>query len=92
MAEIETIHVDGKRLEVPSGITVKKALALSGYRVTMFPEKDALFAPCGVGGCWSCAVLIDGEPAPAAGKVSTVFLKTFICLIFYNVNNHGSVF
>jgi pyruvate formate lyase activating enzyme len=60
-----TIQVDGRTLQVPSGITVKKALKLSGYKVTKFPEKDALFVPCEVGGCWSCAVLIDGEPKPA---------------------------
>jgi pyruvate formate lyase activating enzyme len=52
-------------LKVPSGITVKKAFQLSGYKVTKFPEKEALFVPCEVGGCWSCAVLIDEEPKPA---------------------------
>lgn len=38
---------------------------MSGYKVTKFPETEALFAPCEVGGCWSCAVVIDGEPQPA---------------------------
>jgi len=65
MAKEVTIHVDDKSLQVPSGITVKKALKLSGYRTIKFPEKEALFVPCGLGGCWSCAVLIDGEPRPA---------------------------
>jgi pyruvate formate lyase activating enzyme len=65
MAGEVTIHINNKRLKAPSGITVKKALELSGYKVTNFPEKDALFVPCEVGGCWSCAVLINDEPKPA---------------------------
>ena len=65
MAGEVTIQLNDESLKVPSGITVKKALKLSGYKVTKFPEKDALFVPCEVGGCWSCAVLIDGEPKPA---------------------------
>jgi len=65
MAEEITIQLNDESLKVPSGITVKKALQLSGYKVTKFPEKEALFVPCEVGGCWSCAVLIDGESKPA---------------------------
>ncbi len=65
MAEEITIQLNDESLKVPSGITVKKALQLSGYKVTKFPEKEGLFVPCEVGGCWSCAVLIDGEPKPA---------------------------
>jgi pyruvate formate lyase activating enzyme len=60
-----TIYLNDESVKVPSGITVKEALQFSGYRVTKFPEKEALFVPCEVGGCWSCAVLIDGEPKPA---------------------------
>ena len=65
MAEEVTIQLNDESLKVPSGITVKKALKLSGYKVTKFPENEALFVPCEVGGCWSCAVLIDGESKPA---------------------------
>ncbi len=65
MAEEITIQLNDESLKVPSGITVKKALQLSGYKIKKFPEKEALFVPCEVGGCWSCAVLIDGEPKPA---------------------------
>jgi pyruvate formate lyase activating enzyme len=65
MAEEITIQLNDESLKVPSGITVKKALQLSGYKVTKFPEKEGLFVPCEVGGCWSCAVLIDGEPKQA---------------------------
>jgi pyruvate formate lyase activating enzyme len=65
MAEEITIQIDDESLKVPSGVTVKKALQLSGCKVTKFPKKEALFVPCEVGGCWSCAVFIDGEPKPA---------------------------
>ena len=65
MIEKVAIQINGKSISVLSGITVEKALMLSGYKVVKFPEKEALFVPCGVGGCWSCAVLIDGKPKPA---------------------------
>ena len=55
------IRVNGIEYEVPKGITILRALELIGYRVTRFPEKDSISAPCRTGGCWSCAVLIDGE-------------------------------
>ena len=64
MAEEVTIQLNDESLKVPSGITVKKALQLNGYKVTKFPEKEALFVPCEVGGCWSCAVTIDEESTP----------------------------
>jgi pyruvate formate lyase activating enzyme len=65
MAKVVTIQLNGESLKVPSGISIKKALELIGYKVTKFPEREALFVPCGVGGCWSCAVLVNGEPKPA---------------------------
>ncbi|MDI6719863.1 MAG: radical SAM protein [Methanomicrobiales archaeon] len=55
------IRVDGDRVSVPERITVKRALELLGYSFGSMPAEGDLFAPCGVGGCWSCAVLIDGE-------------------------------
>jgi len=60
-----SIVVDGKRVKVRDGITVKKALEISGYKVTKYPEKGSLFAPCEVGGCWSCAVEVNKELKPA---------------------------
>ena len=65
MDEEVTIQINNESLKVPSGIMVNKALKLGGYKVTKFPEKEALFVPCEVGGCWSCTVLIDGESKPA---------------------------
>ena len=60
-----SIVVNGKRVKVRDGITVKKALEISGYKVTKYPEKGSLFAPCEVGGCWSCAVEVNKELKPA---------------------------
>lgn len=65
MIEKITIQINYESIRVPLGITVKEALIISGYKVVKFPEKEALFVPCEVGGCWSCAVHIDGKPKPA---------------------------
>lgn len=55
------ITVDGATHLVPERTTVKKALELLGYAFTTYPEKGRLQAPCGTGGCYACALLIDGE-------------------------------
>ena len=65
MSREVSIEIDGKRVKVRGGITVKKALEISGHTVTKYPEQGSLFAPCEIGGCWSCAVEIDGELKPA---------------------------
>jgi len=59
------IIIDGSEFEVPERITVKRALELAGYRFTRFPEKNAFFAPCNTGGCYSCSVIINGELKPS---------------------------
>lgn len=60
-----TIRVDGEPYEVPERVTVKRALELLGLSFSKFPGEGDIFAPCGVGGCFSCSVLIDGSPAPS---------------------------
>ncbi len=65
MARKLSIEIDGAFLQVQKGITIKKALELSGHKISKYPEKDSLFTPCGTGGCWSCAVIIDGRVKPA---------------------------
>jgi pyruvate formate lyase activating enzyme len=65
MSKKVSIEVDGKRVKVRDRITVKKALEISGYKITKYPEKGSLFAPCEVGGCWSCAVEVNDELKPA---------------------------
>ena len=65
MAKQVSIELDGAGLQVQAGITVKKALELSGYKVSKYPEPSSLFTPCETGGCWSCAVEVNGQPQRA---------------------------
>jgi len=60
-----SIRVNGEHLSVPERITVKGALELLGYRISRFPSEGVLFAPCEVGGCYSCVVEVDGEVKPS---------------------------
>jgi pyruvate formate lyase activating enzyme len=59
-----SITVDGAVISVSERITVKKALEISGHKVCEFPGEGDLFIPCKTGGCWSCAVLVNGELRP----------------------------
>jgi len=59
------VYVDGERAYVPEGVTVLKALELLGFRIAKFPGEGDVFAPCGVGGCYSCAVEVDGRVRPS---------------------------
>jgi pyruvate formate lyase activating enzyme len=60
-----SIEVNGKRARVQDGITVKRALEMTGYEVTEYPKKSSLFVPCEVGGCWGCAVEVKKQIRPA---------------------------
>jgi len=59
------VTINGEKYDVPEYLTVKTVLETVGYRFTRFPEKSAIFTPCGTGGCYSCAVLINGELKPS---------------------------
>jgi len=61
--EIE-IGVDGRDFKVPEKITVKRALEGLGYKFSK-DLQEGLFAPCEVGGCYCCALEIDGELKPS---------------------------
>ncbi len=56
------IQVDGKGLEVPERITVKRALEMAGLYFGVFPGEGDIQAPCRTGGCYTCLVLADGKP------------------------------
>jgi len=71
MANKVSIELDGGSLEVQAGITVKKVLELSGYKISKYPEHNSLFTPCEIGGCWSCAVEVNGEPRPACSTTAS---------------------
>jgi pyruvate formate lyase activating enzyme len=58
-------NVNGQQIQVPSSQTVLQVLELIGYSITVFPREEAIFAPCRTGGCFSCAVQIDGKLAPS---------------------------
>ena len=59
------IRVDGEAFVVPERVTVKRALELLGLEFGKFPGGTEIFAPCGTGGCFACAMVIDGEARPA---------------------------
>jgi pyruvate formate lyase activating enzyme len=59
------ITVDGRQMLVRGGITLKQALEPCGYSFGhRFAERRAP-AHCSCGGCYSCAVDVDGETHPA---------------------------
>lgn len=58
---VARIWIDGKECEVPAKATVKRALELLGFKVGIAPGEGVVQAPCGVGGCYACAVYVDGE-------------------------------
>lgn len=62
-----TIEVDGMFAQVPEQISVKDALIGLGYQINALPSESpgGIFAPCDVGGCWSCAMEINGIVKPA---------------------------
>lgn len=60
-----TIRIEGQTFPLPDRITIRQALELLGYSITKYPKEGSLFAPCEVGGCWSCALKVDGELKPS---------------------------
>lgn len=64
-----TITINGERIPIPSRITVLHALELLGHSAGRFPGEGDLFAPCRSGGCWSCAVAVDGRVVPSCVTV-----------------------
>lgn len=58
-ASVEIV-VDGARYAVPSGITLARALELLGFKFDKPGSKKQSLA-CKTGGCWACAVLVNGS-------------------------------
>lgn len=54
------ISVDGVRVFVPSGVALAKALEYLGYSFDKPGSKRPSLA-CRTGGCWSCALLVNGS-------------------------------
>ena len=59
------VKVDGESADVLECITVLDALESLGYVVSRFPREGEVFAPCRLGGCWACVVIIDEELKPS---------------------------
>jgi len=62
---LTTVRIDGESFQVPEGTTILRALELLGYKVSLVADGEAIYAPCRTGGCWSCAVLVNGELKPS---------------------------
>ncbi len=58
--ELIRIVVDGIEYRVPRGISVAKALELIGFKFSVPGSKKPSIA-CGTGGCWACALIINGS-------------------------------
>ena len=58
------IIVNGNQFKVPKDITIKTALFHAGFTFTKDPAKEGIFAPCETGGCYACAVIVDGKLKP----------------------------
>ncbi|HUX98559.1 MAG TPA: radical SAM protein, partial [Candidatus Deferrimicrobium sp.] len=59
------VQINDEYYEVVQGITIKRALELEGFKVSRYPEENAIFAPCETGGCQSCVVLVNGDIVPS---------------------------
>ena len=59
------IEVDGRAAKVPMGIPLKAALEHCGVDFSTYPRGESLMAPCGVGGCMSCVVQVNGQILPS---------------------------
>ncbi|CBG89285.1 (2Fe-2S)-binding protein [Citrobacter rodentium] len=56
------VTIDGQTCEVPVGISIAAALALSGYGVTRRSVSGERRAPfCGMGICQECRVTVNGR-------------------------------
>jgi len=59
MSDLVRVYVDGVEFRVPRNVTLAKALELIGFTFSPLGSKKVSLA-CRTGGCWSCAVVVDG--------------------------------
>ena len=59
------ITINGIGIKVPKEITIKEALIRAGFAFSKDPTREDFFAPCETGGCYACAVIIDGQVKPS---------------------------
>ncbi|SES62030.1 pyruvate formate lyase activating enzyme [Methanococcoides vulcani] len=56
------ITVNGKHYQVAEKTTIKRALESLGFEFGIFSKEGDLQSPCGFGGCYTCMVLLNGDP------------------------------
>ncbi len=86
--EIE-IKVNHERYTVPEGVTVLRALELIGFSILPFKDSKGrevgelseteILAPCRTGGCWSCAVIVNGDLKPSCVTPVEVGMEIITC-------------
>ncbi|NPD89142.1 MAG: radical SAM protein [Asgard group archaeon] len=57
--------IDGDIYTVLENQTILKVLESLGYKISSHSHDAQIYAPCKTGGCWSCAVLVNGELKPS---------------------------
>ncbi|MFX0123626.1 MAG: radical SAM protein [Candidatus Hodarchaeota archaeon] len=57
--------INGQQVEVSKYQSVLQVLESLGFKITSYPDKNSIFVPCRTGGCYSCAVQINGELKPS---------------------------
>ena len=90
------IYVNEKKFKVPELISVKEALVELGYQIKDHSDESGLFAPCQIGGCYSCVMMIDGKIKPICiarvregMKINTTLPREYIPLrIVTNFTGH----
>ncbi len=65
--EIEEFNllIDGDIYTVLENQTILKILENLGYKISSHSHDEQIYVPCKTGGCWSCAVLVNGELKPS---------------------------
>ena len=70
-----TIYVDGVPFRVPGGVSVAEALRCCEF-IFGEPGGKKPWLSCGIGGCWACALVIDGVlKEPALPLLETVYVE-----------------
>ncbi|NIN51823.1 MAG: radical SAM protein [Nitrososphaeria archaeon] len=63
--EYVKVWIDGEAHVLPERITILRALEMLGFKVSRYPGDGDIYAPCRTGGCWACAVIINGQLKPS---------------------------
>jgi pyruvate formate lyase activating enzyme len=69
-SRMASIKVDGEIIDVLEGSSIKEALEAAEMEITTLPSSEGHYMSCQTGGCWACAVNVDGKLQPAC--ISTV--------------------